>query len=136
MTIDFSEEQFRALLDLVYAGNWMMNANREEDTIQEYEDLQSHVFSKCAEFGCGKFAEKYRSEYCPSAAFDETGIMDRIDEYTDDTMFEALAEELAYRDAPENLDKEKLGDFIEAQYDRYLKEFSDNGLEHVSVNPE
>jgi len=133
MNIEFSKEQFRDLLDLVYTGNWLINANRDEPVIKKYEDLQSYIFSKCGEFGYKEYTEKYCDEFCPSANFDESGIMDLVDEYNDNALFEELAEELSYRDAPIGLSKDELGDFVDKNYDRYIEEFTENSLDNVYV---
>lgn len=37
--IEFTKERFEALLKLVYLGNWMANAHRDEP-IAEYERLE------------------------------------------------------------------------------------------------
>ena len=41
MKIELTEQQFRYLLDLVYIGNWVINSTRENDRIQEYDQVES-----------------------------------------------------------------------------------------------
>ena len=45
MKIELTEQQFRYLLDLVYIGNWVINSTRENDRIQEYDQVESLIFS-------------------------------------------------------------------------------------------
>ena len=47
MEIKLTEKQFRRLLDLVYIGNWVINSTRENDRIQEYDQVESLIFSHC-----------------------------------------------------------------------------------------
>ena len=44
MKIELTEQQFRYLLDLVYIGNWVINSTRENDRIQEYDQVESLIF--------------------------------------------------------------------------------------------
>ena len=134
MNIEFSKEQFRNLLDLVYAGNWVINANRETELIKKYDTLESYIFSKCDEFGFKELAEKDEDESYPSGEFDESGIMDYVEDYNEDTVLQELAEQLSYRDAPKVLSEDGLADYLDERYDIYMKEFDENGLENVTVN--
>ena len=99
MKIELTEQQFRYLLDLVYIGNWVINSTRENDRIQEYDQVESLVFSHCLHHKMGKLVELYRGELIPSKAFADGGIHDAIEHYEDVVFYEILAEELALRDA-------------------------------------
>ena len=37
MKLELTDRQFRYLLDLVYIGNWVLNATRGDDRIEEYD---------------------------------------------------------------------------------------------------
>ena len=47
MKLELTDRQFRYLLDLVYIGNWVLNATRGDDRIEEYDQVESAVFSHC-----------------------------------------------------------------------------------------
>ena len=49
MKIELTERQYRYLLDLVYIGNWVLNSTREDDRIQEYDQVESLIFSRSEE---------------------------------------------------------------------------------------
>ena len=98
MKIELTEQQFRYLLDLVYIGNWVLNSTRENDRIQEYDQVESLVFSHCLHHKMGKLVELYRGELIPSKAFADGGIPDAIEHYEDVVFYELLAEALALRD--------------------------------------
>ena len=74
MKIELTEQQFRYLLDLVYIGNWVINSTRENDRIQEYDQVESLIFSHCLHHKMSKLVELYRGELIPSRAFADGGI--------------------------------------------------------------
>lgn len=135
VNIELTNSQFRNLLDLAYLGEWMVNANREgDDRIEKYSKLLEYIFSKCGEFGYGDLSQTEDGEVFPTEKFEKAGVMDFIDDYGEDTLASTLAEYLATRDAPSNLEGEKRMDNIEESFDNYMKEFDENGFENVSVD--
>ena len=92
MKIELTEQQFRYLLDLVYIGNWVINSNRENDRIQEYDQVESLIFSHCLHHKMSKLVELYRGELIPSRAFADGGIHEAIEQYEDVVFYEILAE--------------------------------------------
>ena len=128
MKIELTEQQFRYLLDLVYIGNWVINSTRENDRIQEYDQVESlhHKMSKLVEL--------YRGELIPSRAFADGGIHEAIEQYEDVVFYEILAEELALRDMDgEPLTRENYGELME-RIDAYLSEFDEHGTDNISVD--
>ena len=110
MKIELTEQQFRYLLDLVYIGNWVINSTRENDRIQEYDQVESLIFSHCLHHKMSKLVELYRGELIPSRAFADGGIHEAIEQYEDVVFYEILAEELALRDMDgEPLTRENYG---------------------------
>ena len=81
MKIELTERQYRYLLDLVYIGNWVLNSTREDDRIQEYDQVESLIFSHCLRHGMGKLVELYRGDLIPSQAFANGGIHEAIENY-------------------------------------------------------
>ena len=136
MKIELTEQQFRYLLDLVYIGNWVINSTRENDRIQEYDQVESLIFSHCLHHKMSKLVELYRGELIPSRAFADGGIHEAIMAYEDATFFEILAQELALRDmddppiTPENYDE------IMARMETYLGEFEQHGTDNITVDME
>ena len=137
MKLELTEKQFRYLLDLVYIGNWVINSTRDEnDRIQEYDRLESEIFSHCLPHRMEKLVEMYEGELIPSRAFADGGIHEAIEQYEDVVFFEILAEELAMRD----MDGEPMtGENYEAlkeRIDAYLSEFDRYGTDHITVDME
>jgi len=133
MDIHLSEKEFRYLLDLVYAGNWVLNSTRGGDRINEYDELESKVFEYCRNCGLSELAEDF-GEIVPSLEYVEGGIHEAIMDYEDMVFFGILAEELARRDLEgadvDGADNPRLVSKIE----EYMDEFSQNGIENVEVN--
>ena len=130
MKIELTEQQFRYLLDLVYIGNWVINSTRENDCIQEYDQVESLIFSH----KMSKLVELYRGELIPSRAFADGGIHEAIEQYEDVVFYEILAEELALRDMDgEPLTRENYGELME-RIDAYLSEFDEHGTDNISVD--
>ena len=124
MKLELTDRQFRYLLDLVYIGNWVLNATRGDDRIEEYDQVESAVFSHCLTQG----------SLIPSRAFADGGIHEAIEQYEDTVFYEILAEELALKDLNgQPLTRENYAALME-RIDAYLSEFDENGTEHVSVD--
>ena len=134
MKLELTDRQFRYLLDLVYIGNWVLNATRGDDRIEEYDQVESAVFYHCPTQGMGKLVEHYQGSLIPSRAFADGGIHEAIEQYEDTVFYEILAEELALKDLNgQPLTRENYAALME-RIDAYLSEFDENGTEHVSVD--
>ena len=40
MTLEFTNKQFRRLLDLVYIGNWILNSTRGDQRFADYDEVK------------------------------------------------------------------------------------------------
>lgn len=133
MKLELTTKQFRRLLDMVYIGNWILNSTRGEDRFQDYDKVESLLFSKARAEGMGALAEVWNGEVIPSRAFAEGGIHEAIMAYEDTMFFEILAQELALRDmdsdapTPENVDE------LRERMDTYLGEFEQHGTDNITV---
>ena len=133
MQIELTNKQYRRLLDLVYIGNWVLNATRGDDRIREYDEVETLVFSHCLPQGMAKLVELYQGELIPSRAFAEGGIHEAIMAYEDDMFFEILAQEMAMRDLPgQPITESELAE-LENRVEDYLAEFSANGTDNLSI---
>ena len=124
MEIKMSEKQFRRLLDLVFIGNWVLNAARGSDRIRVYDQVESLLFSQCLLHDMPDLVDVVRGVAVPSRAFNEGGI------------HEILAEELARRDMEnEGLDAESPAGMVDLnrRIDAYLDEFEAHGTDHITV---
>ena len=136
MNIELSKKQFRRLLDMVYIGNWILNATRGDQRFRDYDEVESLLFARAALEGMPALAELYQGEIIPSKAFVEGGIHEAIAEYENNVFFDILAEDLARRDmndAP--IDESNLAE-LTSRMEVYITEFEKNGTDNVTVDME
>lgn len=145
MQIEFTKEQFENLLKLVYLGNWVANANRTDDRIKKYEEIENYIFSYAKQFGFGEYVgdeEKESGKFYPTRIFEEETDIDRLhEEYDEETFWEELIDRLGDRDFYRHYSKdeiqkmtqderfEKLYEFI----DKWTEEINENGIEGLEV---
>ena len=76
--IEFTKEQYEALLKLVYLGNWLINSHRNLDQIEKkYEEIEQYLFSKSKDFGLDYFSDREESKY-PSMDFENDHEINRF----------------------------------------------------------
>ena len=134
MNIEFTNKEYRLLLDLVYIGNWILNSTRENDRIVDYDMLEEKIFAQCGAQGMKSLMQVVDGRIYPSRAYAEGGIHEAIADYEDAVFFEILAEELARRDmdyaeiSPDRMDE------LNSRMDAYISEFEQNGVENISID--
>jgi len=148
--IELTKEQFKALLKLVYLGNWLANANRdgspENPRLKEYEAIENYIFSFAKEFGFGEYVddeEAGKSKFYPTRMFEEeTDIQKLIEEYDEETFWDELIDRLGDRDFFRHYSKdeikkmtqeerfEKLYEFI----DKWADEINERGIERLKID--
>ena len=136
MDLHLTEKQYLRLMDLVYIGNSVLNSTRGDDRIQDYDKVESHIFSHCLDHGMAALVELYDGEIIPSRAFAEGGIHEAIMAYEDVTFFEILAEELALRDLDAERATAENYDEVMDRMEQYMGEFEAHGTDHISVDLE
>lgn len=137
MELKLNKEQYQKLLELVYLGNWMINAYRTDDCLEEYSDVVSNIFSQAEATGLEGKAVKDETEgkYLPSYDFEES-MQDFISDYDGFCFWEELINRLAERDALKEfgstpLDKIDLEEFLKkksAYLRKYEQEVEENGI--------
>ncbi|WP_070000653.1 hypothetical protein [Cellulosilyticum sp. I15G10I2] len=143
MNIECTKEEFKILLDLVYAGNVLINGMRaQEERIQAYSIMEQQIFAKAKEFELEDlitYDEEFR-EYMPTAAYEENGVDEYIDAYDTQVFWEELVMRLARRDAlnyvgdvDQNMTKSKLKEMQMNLEEKYEEEFEESGLMHLKI---
>jgi hypothetical protein len=134
MNIELTDMEFRRLLDLVYVGNWILNSTKGDKRIEEFDKLESKIFSYCLKTGMYTLFEVNDGEILPSREYAEGGIHEAIMDYEDTVFYEILAEELARRDmnfvpiSPENFNE------LATRIDEYIEEFEKNGIDNITID--
>ncbi|MCI8538537.1 MAG: hypothetical protein HFF18_07725 [Oscillospiraceae bacterium] len=134
MQLDLTPKQYRRLLDMIYIGNWILNSTRGDDRFQDYDEVESLLFSKAKEAGMDTLAETWQGEVIPSRAFSEGGIHEAIVEYENNVFFDILAEELARRDMNDVPIDESNYEELTTRIDAYLDEFDLHGTDNITVD--
>ena len=126
MRIDLTPKEFRRLLDLVYIGNWVLNSTRGEDRFQDYDNLESKLFSLSP-----ALSQRWNGTVVPSKAYTEGGIHEAIAYYEDNIFYEILAEELSRRDMNyAEITEENYPEII-GRMERYMSEFELSGVDRL-----
>lgn len=133
MQIELTEREFRRLLDMAYIGNWILNSTRGDDRFQDYDRVESKLFSYCAANGMKTLSSLWNGRVVPSRAFVEGGIHEAIMDYEDAVFFDILAEELSRRDMNyEEITQENYGELL-SRMDEYMDEFQQNGTDRLQI---
>lgn len=136
MELKLSKKQFRRLLDLVYLGNWVMNATRGSARIPDYDKLESFLFQQALEAGLSELSHEVHGKYYPSQKFVEGGIHNVLSEYEGFLFYEMLAEDLSLRDMEvDEINLQNYGEFI-LRIQGYLEEFEENATDRLYIQEE
>lgn len=143
-SIEFTKDQFLALMKAVYLGNWMANAqllpDKKRADIEAIEDL---VFSMAKDFGFGRYVENETtddSRYYPTRYFEEeTGVEEIVAEYDEETFWDEITDRLGERDfmqrygeqTVQRMSRDERFDKISKCIDRWGEEFETNGIERL-----
>ncbi|OFX27380.1 MAG: hypothetical protein A2Z07_08570 [Armatimonadetes bacterium RBG_16_67_12] len=138
--IEFSKEQFRALLELVYLGEYMVNGIRSPgEYLARFDEFQQYVYSMAARFGIADVAEfdDRLRKYFPSDSFDEA-MQEYIGAYDNETFWEELIHRLAerdfgeyYGDAAQHFVPEDRFARISPLIERYEEEAEKHGIDRL-----
>lgn len=144
MKINITKKQYEDLLKLVYLGNWVANANRVDDVLQHFEDLESYIFSHAKEYGLEKYADTDEEDGItyPTRQFEEgTDVQKLIDEYGDENFWDELTDRLGERDFDEQyteveqktMDRDERMTKLYEAIGKWDDEFVEHGVERLRV---
>ncbi len=141
--INFTPEQYKTLVKLVYLGNWLANANNDAGNInEEFQELEKFVYAQAALAGISADTGLVPDdgEYFPSKEL-EDDLQQLVDEYEDSAFWDNLASRLAYRDlieefgerAVEEMGPERRVAALGRHEERYNQEFEEFGLDNLRL---
>jgi hypothetical protein len=112
VNIDLTEKEYRLLLDFVFMANWVVESHHSDgrDDVQEYDMLLQKLYSFAGQMGCEELvhADRETNEYSPTRHYEETTkAFELIEEYNDDTFWDALISRLAERDVYEQIEENR-----------------------------
>lgn len=98
ISFTLSSDEYRVLAKLVFLGEWMANANREEPS-PEYEALAERVYGLSVEAGAAEYVGVVGSGLDPSGVTTlEMELAPVIQQYDEDAFWQELVERLSLRD--------------------------------------
>jgi len=144
--IDLTENEYRLLLDFVFMANWMTSSHHsvERGDVEEYDMLLQKLYSFAGEMGCKELvhADRETNKYFPTRHYEETTrAFELIEEYDEDTFWDALISRLAERDVYEQVEEgrretmgvEEYWERSEPIEDAYYQEFRQNALDRLRL---
>jgi hypothetical protein len=142
MKIELTKEQLAVLAKLVYLGNWLANSWRNEDVIEEYDEIESLVLTAAAKAGLEDYAEfdEEGKRTFPSAELEEK-MAETVDFYNDNTFWDQLIYRMADRDYVRKYGEEAFDELTTEAgtakerplVEKYEKEFNEHGLDRIEV---
>ncbi|MDD5757865.1 MAG: hypothetical protein PHI06_02155 [Desulfobulbaceae bacterium] len=143
MEMQFSKDEYRLLLDMIYISEWVMNSHKvEEDVrVRPYKQVAQKILAYAQGVGLDNVVEhdKARGEYLPTEEFEEAlASTSIIEDFEDDLFWDALCHRLAQRDLirEKGLKKVQKMDPVARMLEedriaeKYDSEFVANGIEH------
>ncbi|MBP3886903.1 MAG: hypothetical protein J6F30_04515 [Cellulosilyticum sp.] len=143
MKIECTKEEFKALMDLVYAGNLLINGPRsKEERVQQYADMEQMIYKMASSFGLEglvEYSEEYE-EYMPTHEYEEDEFNNYIDEYDTSVFWDELVMRLARRDAlnyagdvDQNITRAALKQMQLGFEEKYEEEIEANGIMNLKI---
>jgi hypothetical protein len=141
MTLNLTPEEYRALMKVVFLGNWMANAYREEP-LAEFDNIEQVLLSQASAFKADEVVDfdKKKKAWVHTRAF-EDDMGEKIDEYNIEALYDELGYWLARRDLINEIGEDdaskmtpaELSNAAQAHLEKYDEEFDDNGIERIGI---
>ena len=143
MKIECTKEEFKTLMDLVYAGSLLINGMRsQEERIACYSEMEQQIYKMASEFGLGdlvEYSEEF-GEFMPTHEYEEDEFNEYIDAYDTNVFWEELVMRLARRDAlnyagdvDQNITKAALKEMQLGFEEKYEEEIEANGIMNLKI---
>jgi len=146
VNINFTDKEYRLLLDAVFIAEWVMTVH---DTGPEQDDdphqmLFQKIYSYAGEMGCAGLVdvETDTNRYYPSRRYEEdSGVFEWIEEYNALTFWDELIARLTERDVLNDSSPGELELMGTEEYQRraspheqrYATEFEQHGIDRLVI---
>ena len=143
MKINFTNKEYRLLLDMVEIAEWVLNSHRTDpsDEIKKYSEIYQKVLSYAKEMGFENLItqDKNLDGYYATFEYEESEHMKYIEQFEDDVFWEALPNRLAMRDLVKQVGEKR---YMEMEFEEraiklvelesiYYKELNENGIDNL-----
>jgi hypothetical protein len=147
MTIEISKKEYRNLLDLLYMGEWLLDANdvSPDPKKKKYREIVHKFYSYAKEMGFENLIvyDKQLKQYFPTREYEEMSMcLQYIGEYEDESFWDELVNRMTERDLqimikegvvkkPSSFEEVlRIGHPIETKYE---DEFEKNGIDNLII---
>lgn len=146
MKINFTNQQFKTLVKMIYLGDWLANSIRVSgEEIEEYKDFEQYICSFASSYDLENLIEfsKEFDRYFSTAELEESpDILKLIEEYDEEIFWQELMFRMARRDFERDYRKEEIEkmDWEESvkkehpYIEKYGCEFEKYGIERMEIN--
>ena len=143
MKINFTNKEYRLLLDMVEIAEWVLNSHRTDpsDEIKKYSEIYQKVLSYAKEMGFENLItyDKNLGGYYATFEYEESEHMRYIEQFEDDVFWDALPNRLAMRDLVKQVGEKR---YMEMEFEEraiklvelesiYYKELNENGIDNL-----
>ncbi len=139
--IEFTSDQFRQLVKLVYLGHWISNSHKDEPD-KLFDEMQQYIYSRAKVFACDDlvdFDSTYNKTYPSLDMEEELDVV--VQDYDEYVFWEELAWRMAERDFAKKFDHAQIlcmtSDEIFREKntfaDKYFEEFNISGIENLTL---
>ncbi len=144
MKIHFTKKEYRLLVELLYIADWVMDSNQvESDPENPFNVLIQKIFSLYKEMQAEDILERVTelSGVHPTGTLEDKAQEQYIERYDYETMWQILINDLAKRDAINELGEDKFNNLSVidrihtlSEYEKkYANEFEANGIKNLKV---
>ncbi|MTI70047.1 MAG: hypothetical protein FH751_07330 [Firmicutes bacterium] len=127
MKIDLTKKQYKLLIELISAGEFLVNGHKFKDYIDEYSDLEKYILSFYNDF-----YEEIKEEHIIEKKIEEK-MFKYYDEAVKKEFNEKLAMILSSNELKNNGKSIEYEDVLDNSK-KYIKEFNRNGFERLELN--
>jgi len=145
MKINFTKAEYKTLIEMLEIASWVIDGHRadEPEELKRYNDLKQKIFSYAKKMVADdliSYDRKFQKYYATRKFEEETPVDDLMEEFENEIFWEELIERLAKRDmdelashAFEKDDLEKIFIELHRLREKYIEEFSNNGLANLRI---
>ena len=143
MEVKLTKEQFKEMLLAAMFYSWVRGglADGKGEDFQKYEELENYLLEIAKDNGSGDLVEKFQGHPGPTDELSEL-FENTMEEYDDDTFWHELVTRMGRRDfwktvTPEEKKEIKKQEWLPERvhefYDKYEKEFEENGIDRLEI---
>ncbi len=145
MEIKLTKEQYKTLVEMLYLGEWMINACRpHNEAIKKYQELEQYIYSFAKTAGLERHIE-YDEEFKKYFLTEEFEINSEVEEYRlefeDETFWDELVDRMSLRDmirqfgekAVQKMDGMEHFKHQRPFLEKYDREVEEHGIENLEI---